>query len=146
MNIGDLRAKREAFLLDTLDYYTVDPIVRRCVPNEIGRCRYTPEALGKTLEQSEGCAIGRKIPRELAIEFDAKNYSGVFEGKVFCLLPEELQTLGRDFLTSIQQLHDDEFYWTPKSLSRFGVMKLRDIIDYYKLEANKFQKYLTTYQ
>ncbi len=89
------------FLLDTLKYYCEDTS-RRCKHPQHEFCRYHPSTVGHT--NSEGCAIGRHLLKELALKFDSYDYTGVED--VFDELPENLQILEVEFLESIQNFHD----------------------------------------
>jgi len=98
---------QEDFLLDMLEYYCENPEERRN-QNVYGNCMYAPQK-----DTSEGCAIGRKISKELQQKFDSRRESPVVNN-VFNLLPENLQLLGCDFLTEVQQLHDGGYFWEEK--------------------------------
>ena len=99
---------RIKFLKDTLEYFNITNLGR----NEFGGYSY-----------SDGCAIGRWLEPNLALELDEyceyKNTS-VMEPDIFTRLPQALKKLGKDFLVAIQHLHDDEDYWAEDGLSAFG--------------------------
>ena len=86
---------REALLQDAIDYFWGKP-ERKCV-NYFGACIYTPS------ETSEGCAIGRLLPLDLA---ERLGFDGVSDDEVFYSLPIWLQDMGQDFLTALQICHD----------------------------------------
>ncbi len=90
---------RLGLLQNTINYYWGKP-ERQCS----GRagCKYVPVS-----DETEGCAIGRLIPLELAKELDSTEYSGVSNYHTFNKLPQWLQYLGKDFLTDLQRLHDN---------------------------------------
>lgn len=97
---------RQEFLQDLLDYYTVDPIKRRCM-NEAGKCFYTPISTF-----TDGCAIGRHLDKELQHEFDNDGVpKSVSEFSVFHKLPQWMKDLGQDFLLECQILHDRNQVW-----------------------------------
>lgn len=137
---------KEEFLLDMLEYYTTDT-ERRCVmsyENKSFFCKYSPKSLGIS-NKSEGCAIGRKLSPELALELDNK-YGGdeikeIYE-KFSGELPEWINEKTLDFLSSCQVFHDSDSYWTESGLSETGVIKLGEILHVENLSTKPFLKYL----
>lgn len=137
---------QEEYLLDTLEYYSVDPINRRCISEsiEIG-CRYSPVTIKKE-GLSEGCGIGRKLSPEAALEWDKLGTTTIYriflrpEMKV--LAPEWMQEMDVDFLSDIQRLHDVSYNWCDKGLSNYGKASLVSIIISYELNKELFSKYL----
>ena len=85
---------REEVLQDAIDYFWGKP-ERKCV-NHDGICSYTP------IGESEGCAIGRLIPIEIA----KKLRYAVYEIGTFNLLPSWLKDMGYQFLVELQRCHD----------------------------------------
>ena len=69
---------------------------------------------------SDGCAIGRKISKRLAKKLDnsiglgGDDGASVSSDSIFELLPQKLQKLGQDFLSDIQDFHDDKNNWENK--------------------------------
>ena len=120
-----IKEKQLALLNETIEYYSADPVGRRCITER--RCAYSPIKLG--LEgTSEGCAIGRKIPAELAEELDAEiGGSAVGNTDIFNRLPEELKILTIQFLEVIQYLHDSNGSWDDKGLTQLGKEKVEQI-------------------
>lgn len=51
----------EEFIDSTVEYYSTDPVNRRCV-NDDGDCLYSPITADRL--QSDGCAIGRHMTLE----------------------------------------------------------------------------------
>jgi hypothetical protein len=86
---------REELLQDAINYYWGKP-ERRCV-DELGNCIYPPT------DTSEGCAIGRLLPLDLA---ERLGLDGVEDDIIFCSLPEWLQNMGKRFLVNLQCCHD----------------------------------------
>lgn len=126
------------FLLDTLQYYCEDTS-RRCEKD--GRCKYHPSSINHS--NSEGCAIGRHLPEELALKCDSDGAIGV--DIIFNELPDNLRLLGRSFLDDIQCLHDVEIYWNTssgKGLLEAGQHRLKTIILNYALDETLFTEYL----
>lgn len=122
----DLKTERLKFLQETIEFFN---LTNRCVGPDNGNngCLYFKEG-------TEGCAIGRKIEdKELCKIFDAYPNGAPVGGKVFALLPLELQKYGPDFLDHIQNLHDDERNWDNQGLSKFGENKVLYIKEYHKL-------------
>jgi hypothetical protein len=89
--------------MDTVNYYSANTKERRCI-NEDGSCCYAPVGDSK----SEGCAIGRHLPRALAKKLDAYFVGTVYNSELWNMLPRELQSLGQEFLRDIQNLHDNK--------------------------------------
>jgi len=126
------------FLLDTLKYYCEDTS-RRCEKD--GRCRYHPSSLSHS--NSEGCAIGRYLPEDLALKFDSYEYTDI--ESVFDELPENLQVLGKEYLDSIQNFHDSSTNWNTideEGLTEIGKGRLSQLIKEYELDKNLFVNYL----
>lgn len=113
-----IKEKRTAVLQDTIQYYTQDPIGRRCKNSEW--CCYSPKTVGKEAT-SEGCAVGRLLSAELQ-EYLDKEYvgTGVSDDNLFYELPQEVQDLGQLFLARLQFLHDLDEYWDSEGLTEFG--------------------------
>ena len=107
-----LAERREEFLMDTVNYYSANPAERRCI-NEDGSCCYAPVGDSK----SEGCAIGRHLPRALAKKLDANYMGTVWRINTWNMLPRELQSLGQEFLRDIQNLHDNALSWYDQNLA-----------------------------
>lgn len=120
-----IKEKRTAVLQDTIEYYTQDPIGRRCKNSE--ECCYSPKTIDKEAT-SEGCAVGRLLPTELQ-EFLDEEYTGltVSYKPLFYTLPQEVQDLGQLFLGRLQYLHDSDEYWDSKGLTEEGKEYLRQI-------------------
>ena len=98
--LTELQEKRIKFLDDTVAYFNIHP---RGV-NERGTCSY-----------SAGCAIGRHLPPDICIELDRDpetSVTSIFDcEELLALIPDELKSLGRDFLQTVQLLHDDSTLW-----------------------------------
>ncbi len=131
---------KEEFLLDMLDYYTVDPEGRRC--RDENNCYYSPETVHKPT--SEGCAIGRHLNADLAKQLDDEKAGYIID--VFDVhindLPEWMLTVGEQFLSSCQTLHDSNIYWTDNELTYEGRRQLKFIVMQHDLDLSKFEKYL----
>lgn len=130
-------------LLDALEYYTVDPVGRRCVDGE-NTCRYSPYSLDKE-ETSQGCLIGRLLNPELAKKIDDEigdiNIDSLISGYDYTL-PEYMNMNNARFLRSCQDLHDIRRNWTETGLSESGQGAVLDIIDEYNLDRKLFSKFL----
>ncbi len=109
-----LQEKRLAFLNDTLAYYEADPAIRRNAAlgdntgfGNYAECTYAPRHAG-----TEGCAIGRHLPLELAKQFDHNPHdTSVGNTVIFNQLPDVLKELGKVFLGDMQRLHDRPWLW-----------------------------------
>ena len=134
----ELKEKQLAFLEDTVEHYSVNPVKRRCIVN--GQCVYNPKTL--KLTESEGCAIGRHLPDEVSLLIDEKGISlalSVQSEFVESRLPENLSELGSNFLRAMQHLHDGDYYWDSKGLSAKGEDKVREIKE--KIAQGRYIKY-----
>lgn len=119
-----IEAKRLSVLEDTCTYFNLN---NRNVESGTYNCLYYPVS-----DKTEGCAIGRLIKDkelckrlDLGIGFDQSK--GVSFSEVFKLLPDELQELGKDFLTALQSLHDSGTNWTDMGLSPLGVIQKNNL-------------------
>lgn len=114
-----------------------------------GACQYSPVYNVDGSIKSPGCAIGYKIPLELANKLDriskeTKNGS-VNNHSIFNKLPDSLKELGRLFLLDIQCLHDNDCNWNDTGLSKKGIEKYNSIVTTWKLSLyNQTDKPLST--
>ena len=70
-----------------------------------------------------GCAVGRLLPVEVAKQLDGLGPVS----HIFHLLPMKVASLGFEFLTEIQTLHDNASYFTEEGLSTAGVERVNHI-------------------
>ena len=117
-----LREKQLFYLNDVVSHYNTQ---NRCV-NGLS-CQYEPYN-----ENTEGCAIGRRIPAKLRPILDnvAWGDSSVSELEVFTQLPHWMKVLGTDFLQNIQNLHDNRGgmdYWDEDGINESGLEELERI-------------------
>lgn len=136
---------KESFLLDTLEYYSMD-VKRRCTNGLF--CRYSPISIGKTYKESAGCGIGRKLKRSVAEELDKCGACSIREVIIdypilFELSPKWMQKMEKEFLTAIQTLHDRYQNWNKRrGLSKIGRKFVREIIGEFNLNKELFKKYI----
>lgn len=121
----NVKQKRLELLEETVAYYSENPSERRCIKD--GACKYSPKTLG--LEKSEGCAIGRKLNPEKALEIDRQWHKDMPSDveAIFPQLPNELQKLGITFLLDLQGFHDMSIYWSEKSITESGKQEVERI-------------------
>ena len=128
----ELQIKQLAFLNETCSHFNLS---NRSTTDEYG-CQYYPAH-----DETEGCAIGRKIAdKDLCKKLD-NNFKNEFKNpttsvkhkEIFDLLPSELKELGQSFLQAIQGLHDTEHYWTLEGLSNDGKTRKEEIITKFDL-------------
>ena len=120
---------RLEFLEDTIKYYSEDTS-RRCLDG--GFCLYSP--INACNNNSEGCAIGRHLTPKLQLLLDkTENNSSVGNGKVFKKLPKWMRELGQDFLSDMQELHDEEYNWDEGGLTELGKERVQEIKSEYNL-------------
>lgn len=123
-----IKERQLAFLEETANHYNKD----NRSSDKTG-CYYSPKTKG-LVGKSQGCAIGRKLSEELAVELDKKCLNhGVNSQKVFNLLPKEVQELGMDFLVIIQTLHDVDYNWDENGLTGTGESNVKKIKDDFEL-------------
>lgn len=125
---------QKEFLLDTIAYYSEDT-ERRCVTED--GCYYSPLTINN--KKSDGCAIGRWLDPNVAVNLDSLGCKPVINYVVTSVLPEKLLKLGVDFLKDIQELHDEDTYWYSDGLSRYGKNKVNSIIDTWNLDIPKYK-------
>jgi hypothetical protein len=92
---GYIRRKRWEFLDEMVKHFSNNPRAM----NNIGECVYSHHING-------GCAIGRKLPADLAEKFEATQFGAISRMELFNCLPPELSVLGADFLQKCQNMHD----------------------------------------
>lgn len=118
-----LKKRQLEILEDTVKYYS-ENVLRRCV--EDGACRYSPESLN-IQDISEGCAIGRLLPRDLCNKLDeldsdlsVRYFFHKSDRYPNLEIPQDILVLGKDFLIALQTLHDMDCYWDENGLSERG--------------------------
>ena len=109
-------------------------------PNSMSKCHYTPEGAGK-VGISEGCLIGRAVPKAIAIIMEEYG-SSVYTKTQFLNLPESMRNMGQEFLETCQCLHDFGDRWEKIGLSERGKEHLEEIISEFELSQSSFQDYL----
>lgn len=120
---------KQEFLQNTVDYYSKDPLNRRCVLNNC--CYYDPVKAEKP--KSNGCAIGRYLKKVNRAKFqnqmDDLSHSGIYNvyktPDALKLLPKWMRDMEINFLQVVQNLHDDGSYWTDTGLSQEGIIEDR---------------------
>jgi len=101
-----LKDRQRSFLKSTIEHYSRNPKKYRCT-SAIRGCKYSPY-IG-----TKGCAIGRHISPNLQTKLDGiGGISEIYDSGSEMFLPEWMRDLTRDFLDHIQQLHDDDGYWS----------------------------------
>ena len=123
-------------LKDTVDYYRVDPVNRRCLDGD-GNCMYT--------WGDNHCAVGRYLKPEYQREDWESNNESVNElcedssdgWNIDWCLRDEAHGLDADFWRSLQDFHDSHSCWITKEdynkddepigLSRIGKENYRTI-------------------
>lgn len=135
----------EEILYDTLEYYTENPLDRRCIDHR-NNCRYSSKSIDKST--SEGCAIGRLFEESISEEID--NRIGeisidLLMQKEFSLIPDwfkELYKKNNLFFVKLQRLHDTKRYWDNKGLSEEGKEFVRIIIQNNDLSTKRIKRFL----
>ena len=145
MKLTELQTKQLRLLKETIDYYSIDPNNRRSLDTEMNpglhlddaNCIYSPHG------KSQGCAIGRLIPKALANSFDSRTESIEEFGTpivkdIFNELPTQLQELGINYLTNLQILHDSPFHWNEEGLTDRGEEFVEEFRQKIMTGVNKF--------
>lgn len=128
---------KEEFLQSTLDYYGANPIARRNIAVG-GTCKYQP-----LKETSEGCAIGRFMPKDKSYRDYCDSYGSITEilniEWLVERLPEWMRKMDLQFLSDIQKLHDSPLYeyWNAKGLTKDGKEYVNYIIVEYELNMSR---------
>lgn len=114
-------------ILETIAYYATNPRGRVSFS---GGCRYYIEG--------RMCAVGRcaKNALQLQVITDAVAYSAyadlhdnVFYGDSF--LKDEYRGHPKEFWQDLQNLHDDDSYWTGPALNSFGIKQVESMLKKY---------------
>ena len=139
------------YLLDTLEYYSVNPKERRSfILTEQGRpiCKYAP-----VKETSEGCAIGRKLTgtteQKQAWDKSCASYMSIVStylnpiNDIVDIRPEWMKDMSPRFLQELQRFHDTKLNWASVGLTREGKYNLKSILEEYAIPMGPFEKYLS---
>lgn len=113
---------REQFLKDMIQHFNIE---NRGV-DEDENCYY-----------QKGCAIGRYLSKSFAKRLDGCRSKSPVVCFVFDDLPPQLQALGKDFLREVQLLHDNPDFWNKDGISKYGIGRVRRIVDDFKLSITQ---------
>lgn len=136
MKLSNINQKRLNLLDETVQHY-VEDVNRRNLTNDRSKCFYSPISSRKE-GISAGCAIGRKLPPELALEIDQKFPAGctisqLLSGQTFTeRIPDTLKDMGVSFLQDLQSLHDNDRNWMEGKLTTVGVSWYDTMVHYIK--------------
>ena len=132
-------------LEDTIKYYS-ENTERRCSTRFT--CYYSPITAGKE-NISEGCAIGRHLDKDFALQIDNNFIDGNTDTGIINILsimlkkeenkskfPDWMLKMKPKFLSDIQGLHDGVSHWNKNGLSQDGLEYVREIK--YKLANNLY--------
>jgi len=111
-----IEQKRLEFLEETIAHFNIN---NRGL-NAKGDCSYT-----------DGCAIGRHLPKELCEYIDQLEWSSVGNPDVISLLPADMQKLGTYFLVGVQALHGNPEAWDTEGLTDAGKSQAQKIRNQY---------------
>ena len=129
--ITDIKQRQIKFLNDTVAHYRLD---NRSTSVGGMRCLY----LAKD-DSTEGCAIGRHLPKDLAMRMDDRLFGnpGDWNNEIlFNELPSWMKEMGRNFLIEIQSLHDNNICWTENGLSGAGLRQVDTLKVQFELNVN----------
>lgn len=116
----DSKISLEEILNDTIEYYRQDP-KRRCVTLS-GACVYSGKSARK---DTEGCAVGRLLDPQLAIEIDSIGTvpiktifttwnNNLYEDHIYKEISNKIPLLIKNnlnFFVDLQSLHDLRAFW-----------------------------------
>lgn len=134
----------EEFFEDTLMYYMEDNDRRN--RSGVSGCKYSPITTGN--KKSEGCAIGRYLDPKNALLIDKAEPDNIgiknLLEKYPQYIPEWMKSFAQDFLTEIQELHDESFNWSIEDgLTWMGLQEVKKIIRKFNLNlSDKFKEYV----
>lgn len=126
--ITDIKQRQIKFLNDTVAHYRLS---NRSVSSGGTRCLY----LAKD-DNTEGCAIGRHLPKELALRMDDRQFGnpGVWNNEaLFNELPVWMKEMGMKFLSEVQNLHDLEENWSDDGISEAGLLYVKILKEVHEL-------------
>jgi hypothetical protein len=133
----------EEFFEETVMYY-MENIKRRNVCSE--GCKYSPKSTKNKI--SEGCAIGRYLVPEHALEVDKKEPDNIsvktLLKKYPQYIPDWMKSFDVLFLTRVQTFHDDGYYWDGNNgLDSKGILEIKSIRDRFNLNlSDNFKQYV----
>ena len=123
-------------LEDTIKYYSENP-ERRCV-NTVS-CYYSPITANKE-SISEGCAIGRHLDKDFALQIDKDDADFDGDSGIITVLsvmlekeenkskfPDWMLKMNPSFLSEIQGLHDAKSHWDKNGLTQEGLEYIKEI-------------------
>jgi len=132
----NLKMTELELLEDTIKYYSENP-ERRCVV--MRSCYYSPITAGKE-NISEGCAIGRHLDKDFALQIDNEDddFGGCsqIENVLSIMLekeenkskfPDWMLKMKPNFLSDIQGLHDGVSHWDKNGLTQEGLEYVKEI-------------------
>ena len=118
---------RQELLENTINYFNSKNRGIELSNKENSLCFYYSD---KTTKR---CAIGIEVKKKTAMALQEKN-KPIDCSSSFGLLPKRLQNMGKYFLRSIQELHDNHENWTKTELSLQGKEVVKDIKKHYNLK------------
>lgn len=141
------KQKFSQMLADNLAYYTANPSGKRC--RTTGNCFYHGKTIGK---KTKGCFVGALLPVKTRAKLDQYYPEGksiediigdICDEIVNIELPDYMMEYGFLF-SKFQDLHDNDYNWTERGLSKIGKNNLREILDTFSDTLNKtpFRKFL----
>ncbi len=123
-------------LNDVVEHFSSNPTELRS--KSLKGCFYNPQP---NKPKSIGCAISMYISSKNAIYLDdhCGSIDSAFDGgytdnlTLHSKLPKWIQKMDVNFLSEIQNLHDDNVYWTNKTISKESKQKVKKIIKQFQL-------------
>lgn len=117
--ITNITERQRAFLNDTINFFNSNN--RATTPRNFGleKCIYSP------LGNNCGCAIGRHLPKELAMQLDELSESDIStifnkHSMLYAQLPTWMKDMQIEFISYVQSLHDNYNFWGENGLSDSG--------------------------
>lgn len=120
--ISDIKARQRAFLDYTASFY-----------NSNNRATAEYRCVYRATPTSPGCAIGQFMSPDLAAKCQG-TIGDVFRYAEYRhQLPIWMVEMGREFLSSIQRLHDEVVYWNDGGLNSYGKLYYNEIVKGFNL-------------
>lgn len=123
-------------LEETVKHYTDNPEFR-CISEDKHLCYYH-RPTNAVYYKGKGCAVGRLLSPELAKSIDLR-YDGEDTSveNVWHEIPEDVQAYGKQFLSRLQNLHDNPSFWEGGKLTQLGERAVASLKT--DVKASKYQ-------
>lgn len=139
----EIKSQMQAMLEEVVLHFASNPNELRSVSKGSNyfnsKCLYHPPA---DKPKSIGCAIGMYIDWEDAKKLDEYLFGSIKYTIDSPRIPNWMKALPIEFLSSIQDFHDEDRYFTQKGLSEEGIAFVKNICDKFSLNFSPIKKAL----